>query len=353
MRIIDRYLLREMAGPAMAALLGFVVLITGHVLFTVVDVIAGKGVRLESILEFAVLKAPDAVVLALPVATLLGCSLALNRLASDNELVPLLAGGVSGYRLMAPAMMLGLAATLCSFAFKEVMVPAADRQAQKLYREMLLRQKTLAFKPERFLDTEGRWIFIAHEVDTDNDILHGLRAFMRRPGEFPYIIRAQTAQFAGRAMFAPRIRFYAFTFPDVLDAGTADLKIDLGELSGVVTGGGLLENKSIRQIAKERAERRAGARGPTREYDLEIHGRLSLIAACFVFSLLAAPVALRFGRGQSLAGVLATLVVGFAYFVVMLGLRILGQNGTLPVLVATWSHNVVLVALAFIAMRRL
>lgn len=353
MRLVDRYLLREMTGPAIAALLGFVVLITGHVLFTVVDVIAGKGVRVESILEFAALNAPAAAVLAMPVATLLGCALALNRLASENEVTPLLAGGISGYRLMAAAVTLGVLATVCSLAIKEIAVPRADQRAQKLYREMLLRQKTLAFKPERFLDTGDRWIFIAHDVDRDNEILHGLRVFMRRPDQFPYLVRAKTARFSDRMLHAPQVRFYAFDFPASLDSGVADLVIDLGEIAGVVGGGQTMQNKSVRQLLAERAQRGEGDERARREYALEIHGRLSQIAACLVFSLLAAPIALRFGRAQSLAGVLATLVVAFVYFVVMLGLRILGGNGSLPVVVAAWSQNVVLVAVALIAMRRL
>ncbi len=353
MRLIDRYLIHEMVWPAVAALSGFIVLITGHVLFTVVDVVAGKGVHLESILRFAALKAPDAAVLALPVATLLGCSLALNRIASDNELVPLLAGGMSGYRLMAAAMSLGLVASLGSFAIKEGLVPRADHEAQRLYREMLLRQKTLAFRPDQFVDTGERWVFIAHRVDRDNDTLHGLRAFMRRPGQFPFIVRAETAQFAGRELFAPQMHFYAFAFPEVLDTGTADLTIDLGELSGVVTGGQRMENRSIRDLLRERREGSAGTARATREYDMEIHTRLALVTACLVFSLLAAPVALRFGRGQNLAGVLATLVVAFVYFIVTMGLKLLGGNGVLPVPVAAWSQNVVLVVLALLAMRRL
>ncbi len=352
MRLMDRYLIREMLGPAVGALLAFVVLIIGHVLFTVVDVVAGKGIRLESVMHFAALKAPEAAILALPVATLLGCALALNRLASDNELTPLMAGGVSGYRLMRPALLLGLTATVFSFAIKEFAVPAADQQAEAMYRQMLLRQKSLVFKPGTFVDSGGRWVFVARDVDRDTDTLYGVRGILRQPGGFPWLMFAPKARFQGRRLVAQQARFYGFAFPDSVDSLYGDLDVDLNELSGYVTSGAVTGNRSLSVLLTERAARLEGGARDVREYDLEIHSRLSLIVACLAFSFLAAPVALRFGRGQSLAGVLATLVVAFIYYVVMLGLKILGGNGVLPVPVAAWAQNVAVIAGSLWAMRR-
>jgi lipopolysaccharide export LptBFGC system permease protein LptF len=353
MPTLDRYMLREMMGPALAALLAFVVLITGHVLFTVVDVVAGKGVHMGDIIRFAACKAPEAAVLALPIATLLGCALALNRFASENELIPLIASGISGYRLMVPAIVLGLSASVLSFGLKEFVVPWAGVQAESFYREVLLRQKTLAFKPGKFVETGGPWVLIARDVDRNRDRLFGLRALMKRPGRFPLLVRAETAEFADDYLSAPEVTYHDFSFPRSLTWGTGGLVISLGNISQGAVSGESLQSRSIRQIIRQRANVPEGAPALVREYDLEIHTRLALIAACLVFSLLAVPVALRFGRAQSLAGVLATLVVAFAYFVVMLGLKLLGGNGVLPVAVAAWAQNLVLVAVSLLAMRRL
>jgi len=352
MRLLDRYLFREMLGPAVAALAAFVILVTGHVLFTVVDAIAGKGLRVESILRFAALKAPEAAILALPVATLLGCSIALNRLASDNELVPMLCGGIGALRLTRPALALGVAASLVSLGLKEVVVPRADQEAQKLYRGMLLRQKTLAFRPGEFLDTGAQWVFIAQQVDTDSDTLNRLRAFRRQPGQPPWFVTAPAATFRGHILVAPDTRCYGVTLPDALDVMHTDLTVNLAEASGHVFSGEMMQNQSIGSLLAERRERRGSAQA-TREYDIEIHGRLALIAACTVFSLLAAPVALKFGTGQNLAGVLATLVIAFIYYVVMLGAKLLAGNGTVPVVVAVWGQNVILAVAALWALRRL
>jgi hypothetical protein len=102
MRIADRYLLGEALGPFLVALGAFIVLITGHMLFQVVEVIVEHGVPLPSVLRFVALQVPNAAVMALPVSVLMGCSLAVNRLASDHEIVAMRSGGMSFARMMAP-----------------------------------------------------------------------------------------------------------------------------------------------------------------------------------------------------------------------------------------------------------
>jgi lipopolysaccharide export LptBFGC system permease protein LptF len=353
MRLLDRFLLREMLGPLGAALLAFVVLITGHILYTVVDAVAGKGLQLDSIARFAALKAPQAMVLALPVSTLLACALALNRMAAEGELTPLFAAGVSGLRLALAPALLGLMATGASFCIQEYAVPAADQEAEEQFRAMVLRQKALAFEPGRVVDTGGPWVFVAREVDRGTGALSGLQVLLKRPQQLPVILRAGRAEFRDRRLCALDVHYYEFAFPDRLNYGASpEFILDLGQVAVGQSNGEMLRNRPLRDLVAARAAAAAGGRGAVREYDMEIHGRLSLVLACFVFALLAPAVALRLGRHQSLAGVLATLVMAFVYYVVMLGLRLLGGNGALPVPVAAWAQDVVLLVVALGALRR-
>ena len=82
MKHLDRYVLAEILVPWVVGLATFVVMITCHMLFTVVDQIVQHGVGMPSVLKFMALQVPFALTLSLPAATLLATSLALNRLAS-------------------------------------------------------------------------------------------------------------------------------------------------------------------------------------------------------------------------------------------------------------------------------
>lgn len=353
MRIVTRYLLAEMVTPALAALLAFVVLIVGHVLFTVVDAVAGKGVRIESIAQFAVLKAPAAVGLALPVAVLLGCALGLNRLASENELIPLIGAGVSGRRLLLAPLIVGGVAGLVALSVREFAVPAADRRAEQLLREMAMRQKAMVFRAGRLLDTGDRWVFLPGSVSLDSQRLEPLTVLMRRGSSLPMVLRARSAVLGDDAVRAESVDVFDVGHSGTLsEAWSPEVVIGLRTVPDGFSIGDPVGHRSIGSLLRERAKTAGGGPG-RREYDLEIHGELSLAGACMVLPLLAVPIALRFGRGQSLAGVLAALVVAFLYYIIMLAMRLLGGNGVLPAPVAAWSQNVVWTVVSLVAMRRL
>ena len=77
-------------------------------------------------------------------------------------------------------------------------------------------------------------------------------------------------------------------------------------------------------------------------YDVEIQKKFSLAAACVIFVLIGAPIALRFPRG----GVGLVIGVSFAifglYYVGLIGGESLADKGYLPPWVAMWAANLVL-----------
>ena len=84
------------------------------------------------------------------------------------------------------------------------------------------------------------------------------------------------------------------------------------------------------------------ARRQRNRYDVEIQKKFSLAAACVVFVLIGAPVALRFPRG----GVGLVIGVSFAifglYYVGLIGGEALADKGYLPPWLAMWITNILL-----------
>lgn len=83
-------------------------------------------------------------------------------------------------------------------------------------------------------------------------------------------------------------------------------------------------------------------------FDVEIQKKFSLAAACVVFVLVGAPIALRFPRG----GVGLVIGVSFAifglYYVGLIGGETLADKGYLPPWVAMWIANILLLILGLI-----
>ncbi|BAZ46468.1 putative permease YjgP/YjgQ [Chondrocystis sp. NIES-4102] len=77
-------------------------------------------------------KIPEYVAYALPISLLLSSLIIYGRLSSDRELVALLSFGISFNRLIAPALALSLIITGITFLLNELIVPAANYQANLL-----------------------------------------------------------------------------------------------------------------------------------------------------------------------------------------------------------------------------
>lgn len=357
MRIADRYILTEALGPFLVALGAFIVLITGHMLFQVVEVIVQHGVPLPSVLRFVALQVPHATVMALPVSVLMGCSLAVNRFASDHEIVSMRSGGMSLARMMAPMWALGLLASFATLAVSEGAVPWSRAEAEHLIREMVLRRQSLAFEPGQFTDTgQGLQIYVG-DRDAEQQELHDVMIFMTHSQDYPMLFSASRAVFRGERLYPVSPMLHFFDGESVTTLRSAGVEVDLRQVATGAADGipGMLgmAEMTIRDLAGEYDAREQQSEGAGRSYALELHSRLAMAASCLVFAALAGPVTLRFARGQSLVGVMVAMIVIFGYFLVMIWTRQLGEAGALPVPVAVWAQNVVLIATAAIGLYRL
>lgn len=354
MKILDRYLLSDMAWPFVGGLLTFVVLISGHMLFLAIETMVDHQVPFSGVLRYVGYQLPGATIMALPVATLLAVSLALNRFARDHELIALRAGGMSPFRLMLPGLCIGLVAAGLSVWLSESLAPRSKQAAEGLLRDIVLQQKALVFKPYQFLDTGRGMMLFVEGTDPHLNTVGGLHVFCLQPSGSPMLLWAPQAQFGATTLQVPNPRFYTLDTNGALTWGESQsIDIDLtqvGRSSSLRSTG--LSDMSLRELREKWAQAMVANLGGDRLYAMEYHSRLAMAFACLVFALLAGPVTLRFGRGQSLVGVLMTILVIFVFYVVMLWMRMLGTSGRLPVLVAAWGENVGLLVLALVGIWR-
>jgi lipopolysaccharide export system permease protein len=88
-------------------------------------------------------------------------------------------------------------------------------------------------------------------------------------------------------------------------------------------------------------------------YEIEIHKKFALAAACLIFVVLGAPLALRFPRGGVGLVLLVSLVVFALYYVGLIGGESLANNGLVPPFWAMWGTNVVLTFVGIVLLFRM
>jgi len=347
MRIADRYLLREMAWPFFGGLLAFVVMITGHMLFQAVEVMVDYRVPLQQVLRYLGYQVPSAAVLALPVSTLLAVGLSTNRLAADSELLAMRTAGMSRIRLMVPGLYLGLLATVLSLGLYHHAVPWAEGRADELIKEIAFGRRALLVRPGQFVNAGQGVVFLVDDNDPASGALSNIRVFYSQPDGFPILFSARAGRLHDAILEIDRAVFYALTPKDDPTWGeVSDISISLAEVSrAFLPTSNRLQAMSLSELRAETRRIREQDMEGWRQYLVEFDWRLALAASCTIFALLAGPIVGSLGHTQSLVGLLATLLIVFVYYVLMLWMRMLADAAVLPP-EGVWLVNVLVVLIA-------
>ncbi len=135
MTVLDRYVLRELAGPLVSGILAFTGLFLSVDLVQIVRMTAEYGAPMYLTLQLFALRLPQVIVYTFPMAVLLAALLTLSRLSSTSEIVAMKAGTVSFYRIVGPVLAVGLFVSGISLAVEESVVPAANYEYRRVVTE--------------------------------------------------------------------------------------------------------------------------------------------------------------------------------------------------------------------------
>jgi len=138
MKLIDRYLFRQLLGPMVLATVAFsTVMLLGQSL-EFLDLIVNRGQSAAVFLKLILLGLPSLVSMILPITIFVAALVALNRLQTEQELVVCFAGGMSRWRVISPALRLAVMAAIASLAINLWLEPLCSRA----YREEIFRVRT-------------------------------------------------------------------------------------------------------------------------------------------------------------------------------------------------------------------
>jgi lipopolysaccharide export system permease protein len=135
MKLIDRYLFRQLLGPTLLATLS----LSGVALLSqslqALDLIVNQGQSAGVFLKITLLGLPGLVSMVLPIAIFVASLVALNRLQTEQELVVCFAGGMSRWRVISPSIRLALFAALVSLVINLWIQPLCSRaMREELYK---------------------------------------------------------------------------------------------------------------------------------------------------------------------------------------------------------------------------
>lgn len=364
MRLLDRYLLRELVVPFAYCLAGFLIFWVSTDLLNQMSEYQKLRLRARDLVELYGALSPGILVMTLPIAFLLALLYALTHHARHHELTAIRAAGVSLFRMSLPYLGMGLLLSVLVGILGEFWVPIFNDKAEEIQARHQTDKKVSSSKRQweaklaYYNPMARRWWFV--------ESYHRFTGEMVRPRVvWMPIDSGQIDIIAERGVWTNGVwvftRVHRLTFPFPLVPGAEPAREELAELSmpefeespdqfrSEIKMSRLLNFKqarktyfSIREILEYYELHPAGIPPALRAVlDTKLHGQM---AAPWT-SLVVVPIALAFGarsgRRNVAVGVASSIFICFAYFVLQQISLALGGGGHVAPWMAAWAPNVV------------
>ncbi|WP_374570153.1 LPS export ABC transporter permease LptF [Phenylobacterium sp.] len=173
MRLIDRYLMRQLLAPTLLATLALTAVALLSQSLSALDIIVSQRQSALVFLKITLLAMPQLINMILPIALFVAALTALNRLHTEQEIVVCFAGGMSRWRVISPAMRLAAMITLVALAINLWVQPAASRLMREILFEVRTDLASTLIRPGEFTSPTPGLTVYAQSVD-QKGIFHNL-----------------------------------------------------------------------------------------------------------------------------------------------------------------------------------
>ncbi len=358
MRLLDRYLFRELLTPLTFCLGGFLIFwISADAVKNMSDFQDDK-LRLFDIIEYYVVMMPEFLVTILPMVLLLALLYTLTNHARHNEITAIRAAGVSLWRLCVPYLVVGLAASLVLFGLREWCVPRSADWAERILNRHVQKPESAGkhaaprifgftnvrdhrqwligeyrAKSAEMLNPEVNWT----SSDGLNYQLNAARAAYTNDAWTFFDVSVKEIAQANAQLVSSR-QTNMLAMPEFEETpGEIQSAIKISTYQGL-PGAHRADIPLLDIWSYLRLHPRL-PRADSSWLFTKLHERLAAPWTCLVVVLIAIPFGAASGRRNLFVGVAGSIFICFAYFIVQQVSLALGSGGHLPAWLAAWLPN--------------
>lgn len=351
MRILDKYIVKELLGPFLFGICAFSSVFIGtSTLLRIAQYVTKYGADLSAVIRLFVYSLPSIIVLTFPMSMLLASLLAFGRLSGSNEITAMRSGGISFSRLAAPVFMVAFAVSVFSVFFSENVVPQSNAAYNDIVRNEI-EHNTAPKSQEHIIikDVRGGQLQRLTYAKKYEEANSTMSAVSMQEFDRDHLVRVQSAE---RAVWQDgHWTMYNGVVHDLDVVGNVsrtmvfDRQIMPVEKnpSAISREQKKPEEMTIRELKQHiQVLKNEYVKSSTQE--VELHQRLAIPMASFVFALIGTPLGLQPNRSSSSIGLGLSVVIIFAYYTIMTVTTALGQGGAIPAPLAAWIPNIIGIA---------
>jgi LPS export ABC transporter permease LptF/LPS export ABC transporter permease LptG len=357
MRILDRYIVREVFRHALLGLAVFTFVFFVPQLVRLMELFVRHSGSGTQILELFLCIFPGVFTFTLPMAVLIGVLLGLGRMSADSEIIALTALGIGRRRILLPVGVLAVAGALVTLCMTLWLGPMAVHKYRSLETDLLASQASFAVQPRVFDERFPKLVLYVNDVSASGTQWHGV--FLAEAGgengsqltlaENAIVIAEPKEGKLELHLKGGSTHEFSREDPDrysVTSFGQSDWPLEVNGL--VPTQPRELSNseRSLQELLNSRDAN-------WREARVELHRRLAFPVACLAFALIAVPLGAQPRRGGRAAGsLIAVIIIASYYLLTVIGAGF-ARQGTLPPAAGIWGANILLAILGLALLPRM
>lgn len=389
MSILDRYISREFLKMFVFGVVALILVSTVVNIFETIDEIVEYHPPLTVTITYFLARIPLILFMITPISILLTTLLVTGRFARNSEIIAMLAGGVSIYRLMVPLLVIGFVMSLVMFGLNEFVVPTANQLADESKRIMKQKPDTRQMAKIQiwFRGNENNRIYYINALIPEKLGIQGLTVFELNDQFLPIKrLDAEQARYhppknkneqpsEGWKKFLPKNPldfFFSSENGETAEENLGTWTLYQGTERSLEPG----QHQSIIQFKRRRdyviphsfEEFRRDTKNPedmnyrelTRyiqtltasgydvsEYIVDLRAKLSYPFVSLVMVIIGFPFALKSPRSGAAFGVGLSVFIGLTYWILLQMAIALGHAHILPPLLAAWISHIIFASAGF------
>ncbi len=370
-RIFDWYVIREFLKPVFGSL----ILVTGLLLITRVmddmNWVFRKDQPFELAMYYWLHHLPEYIAGVMPMALLFATSFTIGNLNKNNELVALMVGGISFFRVTIPIIILGFIFSIFAYTINDTLVVTGNRQ-MKLYKCYINKYPDKTWCDAEFDQSNDRnnvkvrspqnedsvFFVSAKRFFFDKKELLDVDVMLVSQDKIQYRIIANKARFEkGQWLFFQGFRV---NFANAMFRSIHEISAPL--ISSIITFDKSKFNIFLpveRILIKERKFNVHHVRSnaltvketmtyinelkeagkPYRLEMVEFHAKFAMPFMTFILTFLGAAIGSRLKKAVIVMAFVQSLMMAFLYILFLQTGKILGNEGIVPPIVAAWAGN--------------
>jgi LPS export ABC transporter permease LptG len=177
-RLLNRYVLRQLAAPFLFALAAQTSLMLLSQVAKKFGALVGKGLPWTVIGEVFLLSLPFIIAMTLPMAVLLAVLYTFSHLAADNEITATRASGISVYQILTPVLIWGAFMAALNFTFVDQVLPRSNARLRSLLIDIGRKKPTFELREQVINEVPPSQYFLrASRIDAATGRLRGVTIY--------------------------------------------------------------------------------------------------------------------------------------------------------------------------------